>query len=312
MTRSSHPLSVAVVVGMALALVGCQASPPDASGAARPRERELVDLRHRILEYAEQVKERDSYAPPTKRQQKALAEGVGELLEGDFRAAEKSLAAVDFRVTRLTDTASGRRYDEVAARGSGEEARWGRLYVTADAAVGWTVQVPHPVADRDTETLGVDLLEGTPRGALVLAGAHRTSGREDSADVAHRTDSAFHGIVLEFQKRNVPGMQIHGFARASDRPYEAILSTGVTEAAPAEAEGLADRLEDDGLRVCRGWSDRCPLEGTTNVQGKAAQKYGTAFVHVELAPRARGDGSVAGRARSALAALLSSWVKNGG
>lgn len=55
------------------------------------------------------------------------------------------------------------------------------------------------MSDRDTEPLGIRLLEDNPGGSLVLAGAHRRAGRGDAADVAHREDSAFHTIVVELQ-----------------------------------------------------------------------------------------------------------------
>jgi hypothetical protein len=70
---------------------------------------------------------------------------------------------------------------------------------------------------------------------------------------------------------------------------------------------LADLMEDRDLRVCRGWADRCPLEGATNAQGKAAKRHGAPFLHVELAASARGDGLDAAHARTALARLLSAW-----
>lgn len=309
--RSSRSLRILVALGIALALLGCQAASRGDAGAERPRDRELVDLDDRILEYAEQAEAREPYTPPGDTQRKRLADGVGHLLDGDLEEARRLLDSVGFRVTRLTDTASGRRYHEVAARKPGIRARWGRLYVNADSAVRWSVQVPHPVADRGTESLGTRLLENVPGGALVIAGAHRTAGRGDAADVAHRTDSAFHAIVTEMFERRIPGLQLHGFARASDRPYDAILSTGVAQTAPQEATALADRMEAGDLRVCRGWSDRCPLEGTTNVQGKAAKRHGATFIHAELAPEARGDEPEAARALAALDGLLTTWAEAG-
>jgi len=237
-----------------------------------------------------------------------VARGAGSLLEGDARQAERLLAPVGLGVTRLTDTESGRRYDEVAATGSGESARWGRLYLNADSRVRWSAQVPHPASGRDTEKLGVRLPDDTPGGTLVLAGAHRLAGRGDAADVAHREDSAFHGIVLELQERGVPGIQLHGFAESTTDRYDAVLSTGAAESAPGEVSALADRMESEGLRVCRGWSARCPLEGTTNVQGRAAQRQHATFVHLELAPDARGDGRDADEAADAVAGLLSAWA----
>lgn len=309
-TRPSLFTHVIVQVGLVLALVGCQSTPGEAPESSNPTARELVDLRSRILSYTAEFGPDTPYAAPDERQREQLAKGVGRLLAGDAREAERLLAPIGLGVTRLTDTDSGRRYDEVAALRPGRNARWGRLYVSADSGVHWSAQVPHPVADRDTESLGVRLLEDTPGGALVLAGAHREAGRGGAADVAHREDSAFHTIVRELQERGVPGVQLHGFAESSDRPYDTVISTGAAESAPGEVAALADRMAAEGLRVCRGWSARCPLEGTTNVQGREAQRRHTTFVHVELAPDARGGGPEAKEAAKALSGLLGTWAKD--
>ncbi|MET9934361.1 hypothetical protein [Streptomyces sp. NPDC006324] len=217
-TGSSLSLHALALLAAASMLVGCQAEPRSGAEGERPPARELVNLEDRITEYAGRAKDREPYTPLDGDQREHLAHGVGALLGGDLEGAGRHFSGIGFRVTTLTDAASGRRYHEVAARGPGAEARWGRLYVSADAAVRWSVQVPHPVSDRGTETLGARLLESAPGGALVVAGAHRASGEEGAADVAHRTDSAFHVVITELQRRGVPGVQIHGFAKASDRP----------------------------------------------------------------------------------------------
>ncbi|WP_416237874.1 hypothetical protein [Streptomyces sp. NEAU-W12] len=276
-----------------------------------------MDLRSRVLTYTETFERDGPYAPPDADQRDRLARGIGRLLDHDAREAGELLAPLGLRVTRLTDTSTGRRYDEVAASGKGASAHWGRLYLNADSAVRWNAQVPHPVADRKTEALGVRLLEDNPGGALVLAGAHRRAGdgQDDDgnavADVAHREDSAFHTVVVELQKRGVPGIQLHGFAESSAKRYDAILSSGAAQSAPGEASALADRLETDGLRVCRGWSARCPLEGTTNVQGKAAQQHHATFLHLELTPDGRGEGPDSQEVVDALAGLLTTWAEEG-
>lgn len=297
------------LIGLLMTLIGCQKTSGSTAQDTEPSARELVDLRSRVLSYTEEFSPDGPYAPPDEKQRARLARGVGLLLDGDARRAERQLGPLGLGVTRLTDTESGRRYDEIAATGTGESARWGRLYVNADSRLRWNAQVPHPVSDQNTERLGVRLLEDTPGGALVLAGAHRRAGRDDSADVAHREDSAFHSIVVELQKRGVPGVQLHGFAESTTDDYDAVLSTGAAESAPGEVSALADRMESDGLRVCRGWSARCPLEGTTNVQGRAAKRQHATFVHLELAPDARDDGRDADEAAGAVAGLLADWAR---
>lgn len=307
-TRQSHFWRVFAQVGLLLALVGCQADTSPKSEDYVPRARELVDLRSRILGYTAKFRADSPYTPPGKAQRARLAKAVGSLLSGDAQEAERQLAPLGLGLTRLTDTDSGRRYDEVAATGTGESTRWGRLYLNADSTVRWNAQVPHPVSDRDTEALGIRLLEENPGGALVLAGTHRRAGEDAAADVAHREDSAFHTVVVELQKRGMPGVQLHGFADSSDRRYDAVVSTGAVETAPAAVAAMADRMDDDGLRVCRAWAARCPLEGTTNVQGRSAQREHAGFVHVELARHARADdGRDTEEATDALAGLITAW-----
>ncbi|MFJ2401425.1 hypothetical protein ACIOUE_08965 [Streptomyces xanthochromogenes] len=296
-------------------LVACRPEKREDDEKGRSAPRELVDLDSRIVDYARKAADRKPYTPPSDEERKQIAQGVGHLLDGDAARAEELFATAGFHLSRLTDAASGRRYDEVAARKPGPRERWGRLYVNADAEVRWSVQVPHPVSDSGTEHLGARLLEETPRGALVLAGAHRTAGRGDAADVAHRTDSVFHAVVAEMHKRAIPGVQLHGFAKGRDRPYDAILSTGAARSATGSATRLADFMKDRDLRVCRSWSDRCPLEGTTNVQGEDAKKRSGTFVHAELSPSARNEGNEGSegkqaQARSALRELLVGWSEN--
>ncbi|MGW2044706.1 hypothetical protein ACWCPF_05935 [Streptomyces sp. NPDC001858] len=281
-------------------------APPDRSVS---NVRELVDLRSRVLTYTKDFRASGSYTPPRGTQRERLAEGIERLLAGEAEKAGETLAPLGLRITHLTDAASGRRYDEVAATRSGAAEHWGRLYLNVDSALRWNVQVPHPVSDQDTESLGIRLLESAPGGALVLAGSHRRAGEGGAADVAHRADSAFHTIVVELQKRGVPSLQVHGFAASGDRPYEAVVSGGAARSTVGEASALADRMEAGGLQVCRGWSARCPLEGNTNAQGLSAQRRHAKFIHLELAPDARGNGSRAGETAESLTGLLSGWAK---
>ncbi|MHB9859714.1 hypothetical protein [Streptomyces sp. YIM S03343] len=293
---------------MTIGLAACGTPSHEAANDSVPRARELVDIHERVLSYTADFRPGGPYTPPDRTERDRLSQAVGHLLEGDAAQAQRLLAPLGLGVTRLTDTGSGHRYDEIAATGPGRAAHWGRLYLNADSRTRWNVQVPHPVSDQDTEKLGLRLLEDSPGGSLVLAGAHRKAGQNGAADVAHREDSAFHTIVVTLQKYGVPGLQVHGFAESSGGPYDAVISGGAAQSASNAASALADRMEADGLRVCRGWSAHCPLEGTLNVQGRSATRQHSPFLHVELAPDARGDGNDADKAAGALGATLATWA----
>lgn len=228
-------VSLVGVLALFLPLSGCGSAPDRPAGRTEPSAKELVDLSSRVLSYTATFRPDAPYTPPDGEQREQLARAVGRLLTGDARTAEHLLAPIGLKVTRLTDTPSGRRYDEIAATGDGDSAHWGRLYLNADSRVRWSAQVPHPVSDRGTERLGLRLLEDNTGGALVLAGAHRRAGRTDAADVAHREDSAFHAIVVELQKRGVPGVQLHGFAEEQGRTTRTTATTPSCPPAPSRA-----------------------------------------------------------------------------
>lgn len=283
--------------------------------AAPATEEVRVDLERRITAFTASFRPDGGYRQPDREERRTVAAGVGLLLDGRHEDAARRLSSVGYGLLALTDRATGRRYAEVAetagntgGNGSGGTARgWGRVYVDLDAPPRWSVQAPHPVADRDTERLAVDVLRRAPGGVLVLAGAHRAAGSDDAADVAHRRDTVFHAICDELVERGMPGMQVHGFADDSAPEYDAIVSTGRGDDALDDARALARGLRADGLEVCRAWTRRCPLEGRTNRQGRRAAADGVPFLHLEFSRAVRRDEDGRARVAGALAETATAW-----
>ncbi|MFE3737931.1 hypothetical protein [Streptomyces sp. NPDC059134] len=204
--------------------------------------------------------------------------------------------------------APGRRYAEIADR-AGENMRgWGRVYVALDDPVHYSVQVPHPVADAYSDLLGVGILRSAPGGVLVMAGTHRTAGEGKAADVAHRRDTVFHAVCAELVARRLPGIQVHGFADSSAPDHDLVVSTGAGETARPQAVDLARALTDDGFRVCRAWSAKCPLAGRKNKQGVLAADQDVPFLHVETSRAVRTDPARMGDAIAAMAETARRWA----
>ncbi|WP_327189707.1 hypothetical protein [Streptomyces xinghaiensis] len=272
-----------------------------------------IDLERHITGFTARFGRDGGYRPPDRGERRAVADGFGLLLDGRREKAARRLAEVGYEVRTVTDRATGRTYAEIAdpaepagppdaAGGSRADRGWGRVYIdlSAGGTPRWAVQVPHPVADRDTERLGTAVLRGSPGGVLVLAGAHREAGRGDAADVAHRRDTVFHAVCAELAARGVPGVQLHGFSDDSVPGYDAVVSTGRGDDGRGEARALVRGLRRNGLEVCRAWARPCKLAGRSNAQGKRAAAEGVPFLHVELARTVRSDGE---RARRAVGAL---------
>ncbi|MFI7011203.1 hypothetical protein [Streptomyces sp. NPDC050145] len=319
----TNTVTIAIILGLTLAasalLTACAGGRDDTVDASDTRAdaRTGTDLLDRVTDWTARFGPDTGYRPPTRRDRTALAHAVGLLLDGRRGQAEKALSDEDFTLRTVVDAAHGKRYTEIADRSDeGPAPRgWGRLYVADDGTPKnrrWTVQVPHPVADRDTERVGVGVLRGTPGGILLIAGAHRKAGVGDAADVAHRRDTVFDAIVDELAGRSLPAVQVHGFADSSAPDEDVIASTGSGSIARPEGRRLADALRHEGFSVCRAWTRSCPLEGRTNVQGRGASADGVPFLHVELSNRIRTDEGRTARAVTALGRVTGQWRRGDG
>ncbi|TMU89749.1 hypothetical protein [Streptomyces sp. DASNCL29] len=284
-----------------------------ASDGARAPE---VPLERRITDFTAGLDPDGDYREPRRAERQDVADAVGLVLDGHPDRARPLLADVGFRLRTLTDTGTGtgtgRRYAELSDRtadGPGPRG-WARVYVDLSAPVRWSVQVPHPVSDADTERLGARVLLDSPGGVLVLAGAHRRAGDDDAADAAHRTDSVFDAVCDELARRGLPGVQIHGFADDSAPGRDVVASTGKGRAGRPDARRLATALTARHFSVCRAWVRGCPLEGRDNVQGHRAATEHVPFLHIEFARSVRASDPRMRRAVAAIGTVTGRWAKD--
>ncbi|WPB89490.1 hypothetical protein [Streptomyces malaysiensis] len=306
----------AVTVAFGLLLAGLSAytigwssgGDPTAEGADAPE----VRLERRITDFTAGFGPDSGYREPRRAERRAVADAVGLILDGHPDRARPPLTDAGFRLRTLTDSGTGRRYAELSDRTEDTDAPrgWGRVYVDLSAPARWSVQVPHPVSDEDTERLGARVLLGSPGGVLVLAGAHRRAGDGDAADAAHRTDSVFDAVCDELVRRGLPGVQLHGFADDSAPGRDVVASTGKGSAGRADARRLAAALTARHFSVCRAWVRGCPLEGRDNVQGRRAAAGHVTFLHVEFARSVRTSDTRIRRAAAAVGTVTARWAKD--
>jgi hypothetical protein len=284
-----------LLVGIAAAFGGVTAA-PDPGPPAAP------ELDAAVLRLTGAIDPGQAHRAPTAGERAAVPAAIDGLLAGE--AGPDTAAAFDrlgMDVAAGGDAASGRPFLLAVSR-PGVAESWGAVVVDRGAPASVLVEVPHPVADRRTEHVGLALFRAVPGAVLLVSGAHRRAagGR---ADVAHRTDSFFHAVATHLGARGLPELQLHGFARTSLPGADAVVSAGAG-AVGAMATRVADELDATGLAVCRAWDEDCgALEGRTNAQGRAAAAGGWPFTHVELGPEVRADArrgaTVAALARAA-------------
>jgi hypothetical protein len=167
------------------------------------------------------------------------------------------------------------------------------------------IEVPHPNFDLNTEQVGVQLYRALPGSAVLIAGAHRHAAN-GLADVAHNANSLFNLVATALARKDLPQVQLHGFDDSS-LPGAGVVVSGGSTPHTALHERIASRLAANGTVVCRAWEESCGnLEGTTNVQGQAADEIGSVFAHIESDSELRSEPVQRARLVSALAAAIGS------
>jgi hypothetical protein len=262
-----------------------------------------VSLEQRVHEFTERLTPRGPYRPPDPAERDAVLGAVAALVAagpaalGDTRDARRVLKDAGFTVENAQD-AAGRGF--LLARSDPASARsWGLIALPLGRPPRLLVEVPHPNSDYGTEDVGLAVLAAVPDAVYLQAGAHRRAA-DERADVAHEEDSLFHALAVDLSVRmRLPQLQLHGFGDRDDLDEDVVL--GPSDPQPALRE-LADRLEEADLSVCRSWAQRCRgLEGTTNVQGRAAAQDGLVFAHVEMSADTRKEPESVARALATLA-----------
>jgi hypothetical protein len=253
-----------------------------------PARTEPVRLEQQVREFTGRLTAHGPYRPPTREERDAVLGAVTSLVASGADAAgpaQRVLEDAGFTVG-IASTEAGKQY--VVARSDPSTKRsWGLIALPLGAAPRLLIEVPHPNADYGTEEVGLAVLAARPDAIYLQAGAHRRAA-DEQADVAHEVNSMFHALAVGLGVRlRVPQLQLHGFGDRDDLDEDIVLSAGPDDPEPAVRE-LAERLEGADLSVCRAWEQRCDgLEGTTNVQGQAADLFGLPFAHVEMSADTR-------------------------
>ncbi|WP_432845801.1 hypothetical protein ACQPXB_34265 [Amycolatopsis sp. CA-161197] len=270
---------VSLALTLALILLLMPGATP-APQVARPAPEPGLDTL--VTEFTSALSADQTYRPPKAGERRTAAAGLAALLD---RRGPADFQKLGFSVRDGVDPATGRPYT-IATNEPGTERAWGMYVIDRSAPPSLVVEVPHPGFDLRTELFGVDLFRQVPGAVLLVAGAHRKAD-DSHADVAHEENSVFRVVAAALAARGLTQVQLHGFHDQNLPSTDVVLSSGATVAGGA-ARRAADRLAADGFAVCRAWADRCTgLEGGTNVQGKAAAKDDTGFLHVEMSRTVR-------------------------
>ena len=232
------------------------------------------------------------------------------ILDGDILAARSIIEQQfpSYALIRFFDTETQQPY-WLLQETPNVERGWGAVVVNPTPRRNLAIEVPHPKFDLDTHTEGADLFRETGARMLVLAGTHRCANSAASScdgetgvcgdygsyrvsDMAHFVEAPFQEAHRALTQRypEVAVLNLHGNGSSSCETV--FLSDGVENTSPPLIQNLHSALNGRGVNVGTPQTSACPLEGTTNVQGRytngssapctapASATAGT-FVHIE-------------------------------
>lgn len=278
-------------------LLPTQTKPSDLAPSLTPTPAVILaplkgSFRNQISLIEENMPRSDSeaYVIPNAEEQTAFSKLVSLIHKKDFSGAIQLATANYYRLNIYVD-----RGDELAASYLLREQRpiqkgWGLYAFRVDSTSNIIVEAPHPLYDRRTPKVAMDIYRALDAHALLIAGAHRNANSDGSADVAHAPESIFHSVhealVQEIQSKsgNPIILQIHGFHTSKHEGYpQAVLGFGnsiqPTETALAHTleTALAAQGINAGICIDDTWRELC---GRKNGQGALAD--GATFIHMEL------------------------------
>jgi hypothetical protein len=249
----------------------------------------------RILERNMPRAESEAYIPPSKEEQADFSKLASMVISNQLEDAVQLVDTNHYTLNYYVDRGDAQAGSYLLREKRPVEKGWGLYAFRPDSTSNIIIEAPHPLYDRRTPSVALDLYRALDARALLIAGAHRNANRDDSADVAHAPDSIFQSVhkslVKEVQSSSgqVIVLQIHGFHTSKHDGYpQAVLGFGknIESVELAIGKELEDIFEKQGIRAgaCAGnnWNDLC---GTTNIQ--AAAMSGGLFIHIELDEKVR-------------------------
>ena len=252
------------------------------------------------------------YQIPTASHLKRFGKLAKALINQDFNSALHLARELNYEVVRFVDTSSQQILYGVREKLiNGQQSRgWGSYFINTSYPTNALIEVPHIIADQQTEEIGAKAFLMASARAFLIAGAHRNANGHNTADVCNPIPSIFQAVHEAWVLSETKVWQIHGFRLANHPNFptntQAVLSDGQGTISP-EVLDLSQRMRTSNFQpyvynnlppsallnrqVNQGLRGRIfsSLGGTQNVQSIYCHRQGNAFIHVELARSIRNN-----------------------
>ncbi|HLO32411.1 MAG TPA: hypothetical protein VK249_24890 [Anaerolineales bacterium] len=241
----------------------------------------------------------EGYVIPTHQEQEDFATLISRINTHDLVGAATLATRNNYGLTYYIDQSGNEAISYLLREEKPIQKGWGLYAFRKDSTSNIIIEAPHPLYDRRTPSVALDIYRAVDARALLIAGAHRHANRDGSADVAHTSESIFQSVhmalsqELQAEAGDVIILQIHGFHSTRHKGYPEVVF-GLGKNAQAKEVALAEKIKEalaaQGISagVCVGDTLKA-LCAETNAQS-AVTKEGI-FLHIELDEKLRKEDS---------------------
>jgi hypothetical protein len=238
------------------------------------------------------------YVPPTNTEKIIFRSALTSLLKGKVSKAQKSLSPIEIEIVYFTDT-TGITFYLIREKLDITPRGWGLYAINPNSTRNIILEIPHPVADSETESEGASFFLGLSARALLISSTHRCANTQSSpcsgttnacndlslqeepyriSDAAHSKKQLFqvaHEVLLDSNPTLV-AVALHGFSQSGSDPY-AFVSDGTKDV--GSATNLANQFASlliattglaNAAQSCNDGSIGARLCGTEDIQGRYA------------------------------------------
>lgn len=235
-------------------------------------------------------KNTEAFVPPNNAQQQDFQIIVHDLLENKTQDALRIMPLYNYEILTLSDPFDESAEAYVLREHPPIEYGWGLYIIRVGTSQNIVIEAPHPLFDQNTPETALHLYRALQAKALMIAGSHRYTNTDGSADAAHAPESIFQAVHVTLFEGNSQSetnpifLQIHGHGREDEQNYPQVI-IGYNWKADPEKDILLTRISNAltergiSIALCNGKNFR-DLCGTLNIQRKATS--GGIFIHLEL------------------------------
>jgi hypothetical protein len=284
---------------MLLSLAGCASRPnltPPASpvlGTIKGGFRNEIGILEKNMPRAKS----EGYLLPTIQEQADFAKLVSTLNTGDLARAVDLATGNDYTLHYYVDRGDNYAMSYLLREQGPIQKGWGLYAFRLDSTSNIIIEAPHPLYDKRTPTVALDVYRALDARALLIAGAQRNANRDKSADVAHAPESIFQSVHLALSQEiqtssdDVIILQIHGFHSSKHEGYPEVVFGLGENPLPKQvtiAQKIKVALSEQGIStgLCMGIASELEdLCAKTNLQSSVTNEG--AFIHIELDEKIR-------------------------